>query len=253
MKLSAFRFKDEDTPIHSLDPRVKIVLIAGLSSVLIFADFWQITLVGILVILSGWIGKVNLIKSFWETRIFLVLLIFIFSIHALFTSGDPLFSLWKLEVTAEGVVYGGKIVSRLILIVSLGFVYSSTTPPEGTRAAFEWFLRPLPINEKVVGTSASIGIRFFPMAVEEAQSVQMAQKARCIEGAGILRRLKGVVSPLLVRAFKRAEKISLAMDARCYNTKHPSSLRLDSSVRDRITLIVVLMFVAILHLTMIYL
>ncbi|MFQ6129421.1 MAG: energy-coupling factor transporter transmembrane component T family protein [Candidatus Hadarchaeaceae archaeon] len=252
MKLSAFRFKDEGTLIHTLDPRAKIVLIAGLSSVLIFADFWQIALVGLLVILSGWIGKVNLIKSFWETRIFLALLIFIFSIHALFTPGNPLFSLWKLEMTAEGIIYGGKIVSRLILIVSLGFVYSSTTPPEGTRAAFEWFLRPLPINEKVLGTSASIGIRFFPMVVEEAQRVQEAQKARCIEGAGILRRLKSVVSPLLVRAFKRAEKISLAMDARCYNTEHPSPLRLDTSFRDHITLIAVLMFVAFLHLSMIW-
>jgi len=252
MKLSAFRFKDKDTLIHNLDPRVKIVLIAGLSSVLIFADFWQIALVGILVILSGGVGKVNLIKSFWETRIFLVLLIFIFSIHALFTPGNLLFSLWKLEITAEGVIYGGKIVSRLILIVSLGFLYSSTTPPEGTRAAFEWFLRPLPINEKILGTSASIGIRFFPMVVEEVQRVQEAQKARCIEGTGILRRLKSVVTPLLVRTFKRAEKISLAMDARCYDTERPSSLRLDTSFQDHITLIVMLMFVALLHLAIIY-
>lgn len=252
MKLSAFRFKDKDTLIHNLDPRVKIVLIAGLSSVLIFADFWQIALVGILVILSGGVGKVNLIKSFWETRIFLVLLIFIFSTHALFTPGNPLFSLWKFEITAEGVIYGGKIVSRLILIVSLGFIYSSTTPPEGTRAAFEWFLRPLPINEKILGTSASIGIRFFPMVVEEVQRVQEAQKARCIEGTGILRRLKSVVTPLLVRTFKRAEKISLAMDARCYDTERPSSLRLDTSFQDHITLIVMLMFVALLHLAIIY-
>lgn len=251
MKLSAFRFKDEGTLIHALDPRVKIVMVVGLSSVLISADFWQIALVGVLVLLAGWIGKVNLIKSFWETRIFLILLIFIFSIHGFSTPGSPLFSLWKLEMTTEGVIYGGRIVSRLILIVSLGFLYSATTPPEGSRAAFEWFLRPLPINERVLGTSASIGIRFFPMAVEEAQRVQEAQKARCVGRAGVLRRLKGVVFPLLVRAFKRAEKISLAMDARCYNIERPSSLQLDTSFQDHIILIVVLMFVALLHLSMI--
>jgi energy-coupling factor transporter transmembrane protein EcfT len=251
VKLSAFRFKDECTLIHALDPRVKIVLIAGLSSVLIFADFWQIALVGILVLSAGWIGKVNLIKSFWETRILLVLFIFIFFVHALFTPGDSPFSLWKLEITADGVIYGGRVISRLILIISLGFLYSATTPPEGTRAAFEWFLRPLPINERILGTSASIGIRFFPMAMEEAQRVQEAQKARCMERAGVLRRLKGVVSPLLLRAFKRAEKISLAMDARCYDINRPSSLQLHTSFRDHIILIVVLMLVVLLHLSMI--
>lgn len=67
MNHSTFRFKDEDTLIHNLDPRVKIVAIAGLSSVLIFTNFWDIVIVGVLILSLGMAGRVHLLKNFWET------------------------------------------------------------------------------------------------------------------------------------------------------------------------------------------
>lgn len=252
MKLSSFRFKNENTILHRLDPRVKIIIIAILSSVLILADFYQLILVGIVVLLSGFIGKVNLPRTLWETKPFLILIGFIFLVHSLNTSGEVILSFWRLKITVEGLLYGGKVISRLVFIVMLGFVYSASTPPEGTRSAVEWFLRPLPLNEKILGTSASLGTRFLPMVVEDTKKIQEAQKARYIEGAGPLKRLKNVVSSLLNRALRHAERISLAMDARCYSTNKSSPIQLNATAKDHIVLFSMLVLVAFLHLTMFY-
>lgn len=251
MRLSSFRFKDKNTIIHRLDPRIKIMLTAGLSSVLILADFYQLILVGALILLSGTIGRVNLLRSLWETKPLLILIGFIFLIHSLTTPGETILSFWSLKLTIEGLTYGGKVVSRLTLIVLLGFLYSASTSPKKTRSAVEWFLRPLPLNEKILGTSAGIGTRFFPIIVEDTKKIQEAQKARYIEGAGPLRRLKNVVSSILTRAFKHAERISLAMDSRCYSTDKPSPIRLNSDIRDYAILILISLLVILLHISMI--
>lgn len=115
----------------------------------------------------------------------------------------------------------------------------------------EWFLSPLPLDEKVLGTSASIGTRFFPVVVEDAKKIQEAQKARYVEGAGSLKRLKSIVISILTRTFRHAEKISLAMDAKCYSIDVASPIRLDSKVRDYVILITIMSFVVIMHLYMV--
>lgn len=251
MKLSSFRYKDKKTVMHNLDPRIKIFIIGTLSLILILSDFLQATILGSVVVFLGLIGRVNIFKCFLETKVFLLLLAFILLIHSFSTRGDLILPFLGLEIPIEGFIYGNKIVLRLILIVSLGFIYSSTTAPEKTRAVFEWFLSPLPVNEKAIGTSASIGIRFFPILTEEMQRIQDAHKTRFAERAGILKRLKIITSLLIIRTLERAKRISMAMDAKCYSTKHPSRHKLTILRRDYLILVVFIVLTAI-YLSAVY-
>ena len=67
----------------------------------------------------------------------------------------------------------------------------------------------------------SIALRFIPTLMDEADKIMKAQKARGadFETGNIVKRAKAMVPllvPLFVGAFRRAEELALAMDARCY-------------------------------------
>lgn len=242
MRASEFRFKDKNTVIHSLDSRTKIFMVGALSSILVTVGFWRLVLVGGLILLLGWKGRVNFIKGLLEVKPFLVLLAFVFLAHSFSGPGPPLFSIFGFALTVSGMVSGCIVILRLALIVLLGLLYSSTTPPKATKAAFEWFLRPFPFNERVFGAAVAIGIRFFPQIREETERIQEAQKARLGDEAGVLRKLKNFASLLVIRIFERAQKVSMAMDARCYSADRPSRLQLSASRCDYISLIPVILF-----------
>ncbi len=67
----------------------------------------------------------------------------------------------------------------------------------------------------------SIALRFIPTLMDEADKIMKAQKARGanFETGSLIQRAKAMVPllvPLFVGAFRRAEDLALAMDARCY-------------------------------------
>lgn len=248
MNVSEFQSGYKNTLVHALDPRVKVFLVAALSSVLVKAGFWQLALVGGLILLLGWIGRVNFVKLLWGAKPFLVLLAFIFLARSFSGSGTPLLSIFGLALTVDGIVASCAVLLRIVFLVLLGFLYSATTSPKQTKAAIEWFLRPLPFNERVLGTAISIGIRFFPQVVEETKRVQEAQKVRFAEKAGILKRFKSFAPNLIIRIFERAQKVSMAMDARCYSADRPARLRLSASTHDYFAFAFVCLFVSCIHL-----
>ncbi|KXA97042.1 hypothetical protein AKJ37_03880 [candidate division MSBL1 archaeon SCGC-AAA259I09] len=233
LKDSPFRFEPRETLLHGTDPRAKIVVIACLSIALLSAGVLEIAVIGALIVSLAVIGEVHLAESFREAKPILVFFVLIFTVHTFFGPGDSTPSLWIITPTAEGLIQGLQVVSRLAFIVSLGFIYSATTHPEETRLAFEWILSPLPVNEKMLGTSISIGIRFFPQVLGEVRRTEWAQKSRCIDASrNPLRRLRSMVVPLLIRGLKRAKNLSRAMEARLYNPERTNETGLDANSRD---------------------
>ena len=68
----------------------------------------------------------------------------------------------------------------------------------------------------------SIALRFVPTLLEEADKTMRAQMARGadFESGNLLRRARAMVPlmvPLFVSAFRRADELALAMEARCYS------------------------------------
>ena len=67
----------------------------------------------------------------------------------------------------------------------------------------------------------SIALRFIPLLMGETERIKNAQKARGadFENGGLIKKIKSfipVLVPLLLSAFRRADELGDAMDARCY-------------------------------------
>ena len=102
----------------------------------------------------------------------------------------------------------------------------------------------------------SIALRFIPTLMEETNKIKRAQTARGadFERGGLIEKAKAMVPllvPLFVSAFRRADDLAMAMEARCYRGGEGRTRmnRLRYTRYDLIALIAVaLMFAAVLTL-----
>ena len=68
----------------------------------------------------------------------------------------------------------------------------------------------------------SIALRFIPILIEETDKIMKAQLARGadFESGNLLKKAKSMVPllvPLFISAFRRANDLAMAMEARCYH------------------------------------
>ena len=99
-----------------------------------------------------------------------------------------------------------------------------TTTPNALTDGIESLLKPLekvkvPVHE--IAMMMSIALRFIPILLEETDKIMKAQIARGadLESGNILQKAKAMVPilvPLFVSAFRRANDLAMAMEARCY-------------------------------------
>lgn len=218
-----------DSPIHKMDARVKILssllFIALLFVIRCFASYAVITVfIMLLVKLSG----VPLKFIVRGLKPLLFILIFTVVINVLMTPGESLvefdFFRWTLKITREGVIAGIYMLLRLIYLVIGTSILTLTTSPLMLTDGIEKLLSPfavikVPAHE--IAMMMTIAIRFIPTLAEEADKIMKAQTARGadFESGSILRRAKAMIPllvPLFVSAFRRADELAVAMDARCY-------------------------------------
>jgi energy-coupling factor transporter transmembrane protein EcfT len=91
-------------------------------------------------------------------------------------------------------------------------------PSSDIRGAVEWFLRPLPwISARKVGTMIGLLMRFIPVILTQARENADAQRARAVENRkNPIYRMRRLGMPLLRRTFLLADRLVMAMEARCY-------------------------------------
>ena len=114
---------------------------------------------------------------------------------------------------------------RLMYLVAGSSIMTFTTSPNSLTDGMEKLLQPLnrlnvPVHE--VAMMMSIALRFIPILLEETDKIMKAQMARGadFESGNLLKKAKNMVPllvPLFVSAFRRANDLALAMEARCYN------------------------------------
>lgn len=216
--------------IHKMDARLKLVLtliyIAVLFVITKPVSYLIIALATISVIL---ISKIPLKYFLKGLRPMLIIIMFTVIINLFFTPGD---ALWQAEIfsktvriTDEGVKNGITIILRLTLLICGTSVLTLTTSPIMLTDAMEKILSPLniiKIPSHEIAMMMSIAIRFIPTIGEEADKIIKAQKARGadFESGNIIMRARAMVPiliPLFVSAFRRADDLATAMDARCYH------------------------------------
>ena len=160
------------------------------------------------------------IKPMW----FVILLTFVMNIF--FLTGEKVLWQWgAVKIYQEGIEKAIELAIRLILLVMCSTILTLTTSPKEITDALESLLRPLkvirfPVHEMAL--MMSIALRFIPTLMEETDRIMKAQTARgaSFDSGGLMEKAKGMIPilvPLFVSAFKRADELALAMEARCYH------------------------------------
>jgi biotin transport system permease protein len=235
-ELTPMGFRPGRSVPHRLDARFKLVSLAMISIVTLRADFWSLAALTALALAAIRHIGMPLRSILIEMRYFAVLLLLVFIARALSTPGTPLVSLAGISVTREGITAGGLVCWRLACVVLAGLIFIAATRPSEIRGAVIWLLAPVPwIPERRAGTMISLLVRFIPMILNQARETADAQRARCIERRKnpVVRLVKLTVA-LLRHIFEDADRLVVAMEARCYNEDRTgpsfSATRLDWAV-----------------------
>jgi len=154
--------------------------------------------------------------------LFLLLLTLVFNLFL--TPGEALITFWKLKITKEGVIMAVRMALRLSFLIIGSSIMTLTTTPNNLTDGMEKMMGPLkifkvPVHE--VAMMMSIALRFIPILMEETDKIMKAQIARGadFESGGLIKRAKSLVPllvPLFISAFRRANDLAMAMEARCY-------------------------------------
>ena len=214
--------------IHKTDPRVKIILmILFIVFVFLAKNTFALIFAGVSVLAVMLISRVPLRLYLKNIKAILPVLIFTAIINVFYGEGETLIRLWKLTITTGGVYRALFMAARIIMLIFISGALTYTTTPNDLTDAIESLLSPLKFIglKNAVHTLAmmmTIAIRFIPTLAEETDKIMKAQMARGadFETGNIIRRAKAMIPllvPLFVNAFRRADELATAMEARCYN------------------------------------
>ncbi|MCY7892837.1 energy-coupling factor transporter transmembrane protein EcfT [Bacillus vallismortis] len=211
---------------HRLDPRTKILSIFMFAiSILLTEGTISYLAATCFVVLCVFLTNIP-IRIFMNTlKPIIVILSFTLFFHTLFSKGEHvLLSVGILHITEEGIKEGIKVVYRIILMVIIASLLTLTTKPLDITYGLERLFRPLSIFRVPVeqfSLMISITLRFIPTIVEEADKIMEAQRARGAQmnHKGLFKKISSyipMIIPLLVSSVQRAERLSLAIEARGY-------------------------------------
>lgn len=232
--ISLGRYLPYNTIIHRLDPRVKLF---GLVSfmVLVFFSFGNVALnfayyalLLVIVLIAMRLAKVKVKTLFKQLKALWFMVIFLLIINVLsYRTADQtiLFHIWTYPIYAAPIYQTFYIFVRLVLMIALTMVLTSSTKPLDLTFALEWTMTPLklirfPVHE--VAMTMSLALRFIPTLLDETGRIMKAQESRGVDFSGgkLSERLRGIISlivPLFNSAFMRSDELANAMEARGYN------------------------------------
>ena len=234
------RYSFRDTFVHRLDARNKIFLMI-LCMVAIFFQFkmWSTALflsglyfVALIIIMI--ISRVNILQLFKSLAGMWLFIIILMAIYVFIPNNNyylPVaFKIGSLEVKWDAFCQSGYIILRLIMMISLTMVLTSTTKPMDMTYAFEWFLSPLKLIKPArfvaheIAMTLSIALRFIPTLLEETERIMKAQASRGVDfnHGGLFKRFGAVIAliiPLFVSALERSEELANAMIVRGYDPR----------------------------------
>ena len=221
------QFFPGDTLIHRLDARVKLVLvILFIVELFLVKTLCGFAFMGVLLALAVAISRVPPKMMLRSLKPLLLLLAFTSVLNLFYTKGDPLFTIWKLTASWQGLELALFMMLRISLLIMASSLLTYTTSPIMLTDGMERLMGPLKALHVPVGELAmmmTIALRFIPLLVEETDKIMSAQKARGadFESGGVLKRAKALIPilvPLFVSSFRRADELAVAMECRCYHT-----------------------------------
>ena len=212
--------------LHQLDARAKILCLFLLMAAVIGASSpWGYLLALAVIFLLVLASRLPVGSAVAPVRGIYWFLLVVFLMNALFFGGEEVLASWGIfRLSREGINQGFRVVCNVLLILILGNLLTMTTLPTQVTAALESLIKPLKfigVPTEDVAIIISIAIQFIPTLLEETELIKMAQIARGarFESKRLLERAVSfipLVVPVFIAAFRRAEELSQAMEARGY-------------------------------------
>lgn len=219
------QYYQTESVIHRLDPRVKLAgTLLFIISLFFFRNFIGYLVAAIFLTVVIKLSHVPFKFMVKGMKAILFLLLITVSFNLFLTPGEALVSVWKFTITKEGLEMAVTMAVRLTMLVVGSSIMTLTTTPNNLTDGMEKGMRPLkifhvPVHE--VAMMMSIALRFIPILLEETDKIMKAQIARGadFESGNLIHRAKALVPllvPLFISAFRRANDLAMAMEARCY-------------------------------------
>lgn len=207
-------YREGDSFLHRLDPRLKLLLLPALIACLFSATsplrllliflLWVVAAAGLNAISSG-MRVINLMK--W-------LLLFTLLLHLFFTPGRTLLGTEWLSY--DGLLRGLIVDSQVLLALLFSLLLSWTTRPTELAWGLARLLSPLerlrlPVQE--TGGLLLLVLHFFPVIQEELSGLRREQPLPVTGRLKRIRQSVTLIEPLLFRLLERADHLACQVAA----------------------------------------
>ena len=202
------QYYPSDSVIHKMDPRVKLFgTIVFIISLFLFQKISVYVVATLFLAAVIMISKVPFSFMVKGLKGIFVLMMITVVFNLFLTPGTTAFAIWKLKVTWEGIRQAAFMAVRLTYLILGSSVLTLTTTPNNLTDGLEKALSPLkvikvPVHE--ISMMMSIALRFIPILLDETDKIMKAKS------------LVPLLVPLFISAFRRANDLAMAMEARGY-------------------------------------
>lgn len=220
------QYYQTESPIHGLDPRVKLMgTVVFIISLFVGKSIWAYLFITAFLFAMIKLSKVPLKFIVKGLKAILIIIIISAAFNLFLTDGEVVVQIWKLTITKEGIYQAVFMVIRLIYLIMGSSIMTLTTTPNHLTDGLEksmGFLKKVKVPVHEISMMMSIALRFIPILIDETDKIMKAQMARGadFEQGNLLKRAKAMIPilvPLFVSAFRRANELAMAMEARCYH------------------------------------
>lgn len=243
--------------IHRLDPRVKIIAtLLFIIELFIVDNFLGFAVAGVCLGIVIAVSGVPLGYIVRGLKPIIIILLFTFTLNMFMIDGRILWQWGFLKITAEGLRTAVFMAIRLILLIIGSSMLTLCTRPLSLTDGIERLLSPF----KIIGVPAheiammmTIALRFIPTLLEETDKIMKAQQARGadFETGSLIHRAKSLIPilvPLFVSAFRIAQDLAMAMEARCYRGGEQRTRMHEMKLkgRDYVAFLLLALFLAVI-------
>ena len=251
------QYYQTDSVIHRLDPRVKLMgTLVYIISLFLGRNIWLYLLATIFLAVVIKLSKVPLKFILKGLKAVVVIIALSAAFNLFLTAGEPLIKIWKITITKEGLILAIFMVVRLIYLIMGSSLMTLTTTPNNLTDGLEkglGFLKVIHVPVHEIAMMMSIALRFIPILLEETDKIMKAQTARGADfnNGNIIKRAKAMIPilvPLFISAFRRANELAMAMEARCYHGSEGRTKMkpLKYKKRDRIAYLVMFAYLGVM-------
>lgn len=200
-------YEPGETVVHRLDPRAKLAFQLGFA----IAVFSRVSLVWtaaltVLALAGVFAARLSPLRVLWNYRVVLVVLAFGPLIGGV-ALGPPWFRV-------DPAVRSLRTIVRLVPVLLVSGAFIHATPVRDTRAAIQWTIPGR--AGQLLGIGVALTFRFVPVVRADVARIRDAIRARGGENRSLSDRATRIATLSVVRAFRRADRLSLALRARCF-------------------------------------